>query len=308
MWRSFSQPIKLPENKSPEEMEQYFREQKLSGVLEKRINGKPLALLMASGAPVGTYSLENDIATHISHSDFSATSYQEFQASHLPDNVARMVWLTLESKLKEKIVLNNSESWKSQQEKLRTSSWSGLLEIYSDSLHGIAFLNHGEENKTEAIFQDSTGFSNNFTFMEEASHYPCEATLFETSSASQAYQCYILHKGTIDWADKLLERYKEMVGSKMLQLMGRELNRSISPWRWNIVLQNTSLIDAHFFPNLESAAHAYRAIFMGMGTQMNFFIGNILTQRLLNETYEQLFPEEKDSLKSQRLIPAAFTE
>jgi hypothetical protein len=47
---------------------------------------------------------------------------------------------------------------------------------------------------------------------------------------------------------------------------------------------------------------------MAMGAQMNFVIGNNLTQRLLSETFDQIRPDERAVLQSQRLIPAAFSE
>ena len=90
--------------------------------------------------------------------------------------------------------------------------------------------------------------------------------------------------------------------------MDRELNRQILPWQWNISLNENVMADAHFFPSLGEATHAYRALFMAMGAQMNFVIGNMLTQKLLNETFEQIHPDERAVLRSERLIPAAFSE
>jgi hypothetical protein len=49
-------------------------------------------------------------------------------------------------------------------------------------------------------------------------------------------------------------------------------------------------------------------LFMAMGAQMNFVIGNNLTQRLLSETFEQVTLDERIALQSKRLIPAAFSE
>lgn len=97
-----------------------------------------------------------------------------------------------------------------------------------------------------------------------------------------------------------------MVGQKLLQMLDRELNRQIRPW--NITLVEKDLLDLHFFLYLMDAAHAYRSLFMAMGAQMDFVIGNTLTQRLLDETFEQVYPDERAVLQSQRLIPAAFSE
>jgi hypothetical protein len=112
----------------------------------------------------------------------------------------------------------------------------------------------------------------------------------------------------MNWSHKILDRYQQMVGQKLLQMMDRELNRQIQPWNWNIKLDDNVMLDMHFFLRLVDEAHAYRALFMAMGAQMNFVIGNNLTQRLLSETFEQVLPDERVALQSQRLIPAAFSE
>ena len=90
--------------------------------------------------------------------------------------------------------------------------------------------------------------------------------------------------------------------------MDRELNRQILPWRWNISLDESVMADAHFFSSIGDATHAYRALFMAMGAQMNFVIGSMLTQKLLNESFERIHPDERAALRSERLIPAAFSE
>jgi hypothetical protein len=135
-----------------------------------------------------------------------------------------------------------------------------------------------------------------------------EVITYSHHSSAHAYQYAVLRLGAIHWSRQILSRYQEMVGQKLLQMMDRELNRQIQPWRWHIVLDGQDMLDLHFFPYLMDAAHAYRALFMIMGGQMNFVIGNTLTQRLLSETFEQVHPDERTVLQSQRLIPAAFSE
>jgi hypothetical protein len=51
---------------------------------------------------------------------------------------------------------------------------------------------------------------------------------------------------------------------------------------------------------------AYREIFMEIGDQTSFILGNSLSTRLLLETFRQLSAEESGLLVTQRLIPAAF--
>lgn len=117
----------------------------------------------------------------------------------------------------------------------------------------------------------------------------------------------MLRKGITAWADHLLVRCQEMIGRRMLHTIERELNHAIEPWNWNIALKDDALHDEHFFGNTQEAAQAYREVFMGIGNQLNFFIGSNITQRILNESFELLPTEERNALGAQRLIPAAFT-
>jgi hypothetical protein len=109
-----------------------------------------------------------------------------------------------------------------------------------------------------------------------------------------------------DWTHLILDRYREMVGQKLLQIMIDQSNMSIEPWQWQVQLEGTSLWDQHFFPNLETAVKAYRALLLSMGEQSSLMIGNGLSQRLVSETYDRLIQAEKDSLEKHRLIPAAL--
>ena len=81
---------------------------------------------------------------------------------------------------------------------------------------------------------------------------------------------------------------------------------SIEPWQWQVQLEGTSLWDQHFFPNLDAAVKAYRALLMSMGEQSSLMIGNGLSQRLVSETYDRLIQAEKDTSRNTRLIPAAL--
>jgi hypothetical protein len=81
----------------------------------------------------------------------------------------------------------------------------------------------------------------------------------------------------------------------------------LQPWEWKINLNGDNVADEHFFASTEATAHAYRALFMGMGTQMNFVIGGPLTLRILSEIFQELKKEERAALEAHRLIPAAFS-
>jgi hypothetical protein len=110
------------------------------------------------------------------------------------------------------------------------------------------------------------------------------------------------------WMRRVLGRYQEMVGHKLLQTLDRELNRQIQPWNWNITLDETNMLDAHFFAYLSDAEHAYRALFMSMGAQMSVVLGSNLTQRILSETVDLILADERAFFLSLRLIPSGFSD
>jgi hypothetical protein len=111
----------------------------------------------------------------------------------------------------------------------------------------------------------------------------------------------------VRWSHKILSRYQELVGKNLLQVMDREVNLSIQLWNWNLALAGNTLVDRHFFPELQLATYAYRTLFMGMGAEMSFMIGNHLARRLFSDAFKMLLPDEIAALQAQRLIPAAFT-
>lgn len=230
------------------------------------------------------------------------------RAIKLPDAAGRMAWLALESQAKNKYSIGSEGAWKKQLDQWKQERWYGLVEITSKTLHGFALFWKGEIQRSEIIFSTPQGFVTDFPQMDGGSNSSWEVTTYAHTSSTQAYQCAILRQGAVEWSHQILSRYRALVGQKLLQLMDRELNRQILPWQWNISLDGNVMADKHFFPSLSEATHAYRALFMAMGAQMDFVIGNMLTQRLLNETFEQIHPDERAVLRSERLIPAAFSD
>lgn len=304
----FSHAKEFPENISQIAAESYFREQRASGLIEKQIDtGKTAILLFANGAPNTAYVLENGHGKSLSLAEFSSANGDSIymRAIQLPDVAGRLTLLALESQVMEKFTITDPAAWAKQTAQWGAERWSGLVEAVSDQAHGFALFWQGEAQKSDVIFSTASGF---ISETPDLRNDLWEITTYSPQPSTQGYLCAVLRLGAMHWSQKILNRYQELVGQKLLQTMDRELNRQIQPWRWNIALNDQDMIDAHFFPFLMDAAHAYRALFMAMGAQMNFVIGGNLTLRLLNETFEQIHPDERAALQSQRLIPAAFSE
>jgi hypothetical protein len=306
----FSQVDELPLDNSPISAEGYFLSENATGLIEQQFNGGRTAVrIYVSGEPCAAYELKDGENKAIPLAEFSSlnneTSY--LRAIKLPDVAGRLTWLALESHPNKKYSIKGGGDWETQLDQWKQDQWDGLVEVTSKTMHGFALFWRGETQKTDIIFSTQQGFITDLPRIESAGD-SWEIATYSHSPSAQAYQCAILRHGAMCWGHQILNRYREMVGQKLLQMMDRELNRQIRPWRWNIVLDENDLLDMHFFPYLMDTAHAYRALFMAMGAQMDFVIGNNLTQRILSETFGQIHPDERAILRSQRLIPAAFSE
>jgi hypothetical protein len=306
----FFQVEDIPLANVPGSAEVYFRGENSTGLVEKQIGVDRVAVwFFISGEPGMAYLLDGSLGKSISLAEFSSLTdgVSRMRAIKVPDVAGRLARLALESQIENKFVIIDDQTWEKQVSKWKQEQWNGLVEIRSKTLHGFTLFWQGEPQKSDLIFSTPQGFVNNFPQITTSDN-SWDVITYSHLASAQAYQCTVLRQGAMHWSRKILSRYQELVGQKLLQIMNRELNRQIRPWRWNITLDENDMVDTHFFPYLMDAAHAYRALFMAMGAQMNFVIGNNLTQRLLNETFEQVSPDERAVLQSQRLIPAAFSE
>lgn len=295
----------------PVSAEIYFRGANATGLIEKQVNGgRTAVLLFIGGEPGMAYMLEKDQNRSISLAEFFSLQDNtgHTHAIMLPDVAGRLVLLALESQIKDKFVITTDEAWTNQLYQWKQNKWNGLVEILSKNVHGFTLFWQGEPQKSDLIFSMPQGFVSSFPVLSNANDSEWEIFTYSHPVSAQAYKYTILRLGAANWCRNILSRYREMVGQKLLHMMDRELNRQIQPWHWNISLEENDMLDMHFFPYLTDAAHAYRSLFMAMGAQMNFVIGNNLTQKLLSETFEEVTSDERVALQSQRLIPAAFSE
>ncbi len=307
----FSQAHELPLDSSPLSMDGYFHSENATGLVEQQLGPERTGvLILASGSPCMAYAMEDGEISSIPLAEFSISSdtADHIRAIKLPDVAGRLIWLALESQEKNKYSIAGEAAWETQLSQWKQEQWSGLVEINANFFQGFVFFLQGEIQKMDAIYSTPQGFVADLPRSLIEDEVLWEVTIYSYKPASQASQCTILRHGAMRWSTQILSRYREMVGQKLLQTMDRELNRQVKPWHWNILFDETSMADTHFFPYLMDAAYAYRDLFMMMGAQMSFVIGNNLTQRLLIEAFENIHADERAALQSQRLIPAAFTE
>ncbi len=294
-----------------ESQQALFHSDQTSGMIKIQVNpAECIILLFARGGNAGTYLLSqldckpillSEIHTILTGSDASFTTLI------LPDVAGRLIWLRLESQLQSQSQVRNAAEWEDWINVHKSEMQNGLVQIASEYFDGFVYLQAGELVKSDSIFSTERGFQSNLPFSQYKKDFPCELTLFSPPLDSHANQTFLLRRGVSDWTHLILDRYREMVGQRLLQIMINQSNISIEPWQWQVQLEGTSLWDQHFFPNLETAVMAYRALLMSMGEHSSLMIGNGLSQRLVTETYLQLDQTEQDSLETHRLIPAALT-
>ena len=312
MKQYFSQIGDLPIDSSAVSAELFLRGIRSTGLIEKHFLSEKLAvLLLAGGMPTVAYMLENGQRKSISLVEFSAISQDVLsgiRAVKIPDVAGRLALLALESMVTNTFRMTDEHVWEKQVEQWKSEQWNGLIEIKSETVHGFSLFWHGEFQRIDTIFSTLQGFTVDFPDLASVQDSPWNVFTYSLPASEQVYQSTVLRYGAMNWIHKILSRYQEMVGHKLLLTLDRELNRQIHPWNWNIVLEETEILDSHFFTYPSDAEHAYRALFMSMGAQMNVVLGSNLTQRILSETFEQIHPEERAILQALRLIPAAFSE
>jgi hypothetical protein len=287
-----------------------FHFDQTSGMIEIKLAAAEWAILLfARGISTGTYHLKDNSSKPISINELHTllgSSNVHVCTQTLPDIAGRAVWLALQSQVQSKNQIQNIAGWDAWLNKCKVEKVTGLVQIASEFFDGFVYLQEGELIKTESIFSTDQGFLNIPPFFRYQQDFPCELTIYTSAPDSHAYQTFILRHGVSDWIRSILDRYKEMVGQRLVQVVINQSNISIEPWHWKIQLEGTALRDHHFFPDVEAAVKAYRALLMSMGEQISPMIGNMLTQRLVTETYNQLSSEETRLLELQRLIPASL--
>jgi len=308
----FPQVGNLPVDNLAKNAEAYLRDAKITGLIEKQLqSGQSAVWLFAGGVPSMAYMLENGLSRSILQTEFSSVpedSIRSVRAIKLPDVAGRLATLALESKLQNNTKVTDVAAWKEQVGKWGREQWSGLVEIKSEAIYGLALFWKGELKESDSFFSTPLGPITVFPVFENLNDFPWDVLAYNLPSSEQTYQYAALRHGAMNWMNRILNRYQELVGRKLLQTMDRELNLQVKPWLWKIVFEEVKVVDSHFFVHLQDAEQAYRALLMSMGSQMNIVIGNILTQRILNETFEQTYPDERAILQSLRLVPAAFSE
>jgi hypothetical protein len=288
-----------------------IQERHLSGFIELRVSESIQAVLLyAHGNYVGTYLVENGQSRRIANTDLGTVwngAPTPIRTVRLADPNSRIAWLALESSAKSGMQIQDAVELEREIQKWKAENALGLIELSSEMGQGFAVIRPGEFLPMESVFLDPAGNEKGFLAAFSASRqWTC--SISEIHSSSNAFTCFALRQGALRWGNSTLTRFGDVAGLKFLHSTTQALKSLIDTWRWQMSVTEAGLADAHFFAQAETSAQAYRAIFMTIGAQMEFVIGNHLSQRILAEMFRQLRREERTALEAHRLIPAAFTD
>lgn len=291
-------------------MQAKMREGRATGLVEVKVGAtRQIVLAYANGIQAGVYLLENGQSKPFSLAELSTlwggAPFSVCSVS-LPDRAGRAIWLILESRKQEQVEVRSEEAWIEQLKLWEQEKLNGAVEIASKNSQGFAVIQQGHLIANETVFFNGQGFENNLP-PGIGAYGNWQITTYTAGAQSNAWKCLNLRGSAVHWAEGTLKRYQSIAGQRFMQVTSKEIGMLLQPWEWKISLSGDRVSDEHFFASTEAAAHAYRALFMGMGTQMSFVIGGALTLRILTEIFEELEREKRAALETHRLIPAAFS-
>lgn len=291
-------------------MQAKLRESQSTGLIEVKVGAsRQIVLTYAHGTQAGVYLLENGQSRPFNLAELSTLwGGAPFSVCSVPltDRAGRAIWLILESRKREQLEVHGAETWNERLKLWEQEKFNGAVEVTSKTGQGFSVLQNGHLIPDETVFFNGQGFENELP-PGIGNYGSWQVTTYAATPPSGAWQCLNLRGSALRWADSTLRRYQSIAGEKFLQVTSREIGMSLQPWQWKINVNGTRVTDEHFFAGTEATAHAYRALFMGMGAQMSFVIGGSLTHRILTEIFEDLGQDQRAALETHRLIPAAFS-
>lgn len=287
-----------------------LRDKKTTGLIEADLNSNGRILLpFAHGAQVGIFQQHDGEYRSISTNDIEALCRQgipQINVTPLEDVMCRLAWLACESHKRGSVQGAGLEAWNQRLRAWQAEKLNGLVDFQSDTVFGFIYIHRGKPMALESAMLSKSGqAAQRLDSFGEIG--PWQAKIMEIDPLSMSGRCLVMRRAILQWSRSVFDSYKNIAGEKFLSMMLRELQTQVRPWNWNIRIEPQGVEDNHFFPGSEATAHAYRAILLGIGAQMGFAIGGYLTQRILEEMFNELDQEEREGLGAHHLIPASFS-
>ncbi len=268
-------------------------------------------LLFANGDLAGAYRSGPEACLPISEQEASLNWSAEsapIRLLTLSDSAGRAIWLALESRPRDRLEVRGANGWTGFLDECRVKQFTGQVQALSETCDGLVLFRRGLPVLSEMVFCTSGGFESTPARLSTCLQSTIQLTVSELDPARPSGQYCKLRLGAADWSKTLLERYREMVGQRLLQTLTDDLNAIISGWRWKIRLNGSDLVDRHFFSQKELASQAYFTIFKGITDRMQVVLGSLLAGRMTRETFEMIESPEQQSLAALNLTPAALAQ
>ncbi len=286
-----------------------MRESKTCGFIEVQVEADVhILFVLAQEALAGTYCLRGNESQPLQLMNLPTVwdgKPAPIRSAALPPMVGRMMWLALEARIIEEADLSVAPGLEERTKRWAEEQFTGAVELFAPQAQGVFYFFQGRPLDSEAFFFNRGAFEN-LSWEQIQTFGWTNLIVHQPSPASQSQQGLIVRQGALQWGSAVLRRYRELAGQKIVALAEKDLAELVRPWGWNIFIRDSDLRDEHFFSYVQSAAQAYRAVFMQLGSQMEQVVGGSLAQRLMNETFAPLPQPFRSALELHRLIPAAF--
>jgi hypothetical protein len=289
-----------------------FSADQATGLIEVQTGpAEQVFLLFAGGALTGAYRNGPEACLPIREHEASlgwSAENAPIRLLTLSDAAGRAIWLALESRPRDRREVQGAAGWTEFLDECRTRQFTGQVHAVSDTCDGLLLFRDGVPVPSEMIFCTPSGFESSPVRLSACLGSSIQLTLSELDPTRPAAQYCELRLGAADWGKTLLERYREMVGQRLLQTLADDLNAIIRGWRWKIRLNGSDLLDQHFFSQQKLASQAYFTIFKGITDRIQVVLGGLLAGRMMSETFETLESPQRQSLSALNLTPAALAQ
>lgn len=274
-----------------EALKSNFITDQATGLIEARPNSTDqIFLLFAGGNLVGAYRWSQGICRRIpeqqAHLDW-ATPTIPIHSLTLSDLAGRALWLRLESTVAEHRQGKSLSDWEALVQALRERLFTGQAQIRSSTCDALVLFWNGEAIPAETVLSSPHGFEIGLVPLTTHLSAPFHVTLMTFPAESPAAQSCALRMNAARASRMLLERYTELAGRRLLQMLNDDVNRMMNTWRWRIRINGSEILDRHFFPRLDQAQQAYTTLFRTIRQRMQATLGPVLTTRLLQDSLTQ---------------------
>ncbi|MEZ0395225.1 MAG: hypothetical protein ABWK53_02150 [Anaerolineales bacterium] len=292
---------------------QTYQNDRLSGLIQVSAAADwEIVILFEHGTRVRSYRLEPQTCRLLSGEDLGADwSAREapIRTLVLPDAAVWAVWLALEcyppagQETKEARMLSDYFAARQAEKK------NCLVQLMAEESDGFVLLWEGEPARADVVFSTANGFSNSLPFnrlRDENATAPWGLQIYDINPQLPVFSRLRLRAEVSAWVRATFHQYQDLVGMRLLASLIHNINQASQSQQWRIGVDSAGLVDRHIFAKVETCQMAYRAILQSMQQQISLVIGNLLTQRLLTETFEKLTPAQQQSLAAQALTPAVL--